>query len=193
MHRGEKPRDTETGQPCPYRLVADAEIPRCDHGVGAADQVIHRQHTDPAVAHGNAAVGGVVAVVAHHEQPSRRHRHFRRVVEPPIVTQLENLVTDAIRQSLDVAIRRLHAAPVVFCLANPVGLQLGGMIVDEELAMPDLDTIAGKADNSLDPGLRPVTRPAEYNDIAALWRFAEYAASLGKVNLDRQRSGAVTV
>ena len=59
--------------------------------------------------------------------------------------------------------------------------------------MPDLDTIAGKADNSLDPGLRPVTRPAEYNDIAALWRFAEYAASLGKVNLDRQRSGAVTV
>ena len=102
-------------------------------------------------------------------------------------------MTDAIRQSLDVAIRRLHAAPVVFCLANPVGLQLGGMIVDEELAMPDLDTIAGKADNSLDPGLRPVTRPAEYNDIAALGRFAEHAAGLGQVDLDRQRSAAVTV
>src|SRR2546423_6672176 len=122
----------------------------------------------PAVAHGSAAGGGVAAVVAHHEQPSRRHRHFRRVVEPPIVTQLENLVTDAIRQSLDVAIRRLHAAPVVFCLANPVGLQLGGMIVDEELAMPDLVTIAGNVDNSLDPGLRPVTRPSAYIDIAIL-------------------------
>ena len=102
-------------------------------------------------------------------------------------------MADAVRQSLDIAIRRLDPTPVVFCLANPVGLQFGSMIVDEELALPDLNAIAGKADNPLDPGLRPVTRPAEYNDIAALWRFTEYAPGLGQVDLDRQRSGAVAV
>src|SRR3979409_2601469 len=61
MHRGEKPRRAEAGQPGPYRLAADAEIPRSDHGVGAADQIIDRQHPDAAVADGDAAVGGGVA------------------------------------------------------------------------------------------------------------------------------------
>src|SRR5258708_31823326 len=58
MHRGKKPRDAETGQPGPYRLATHAEIPRSDHGVGAADQIIHRQQPDAALADRNAAVGG---------------------------------------------------------------------------------------------------------------------------------------
>src|SRR5260221_542008 len=128
MHRGKKSRDAETGQPGPYRLAAHAEIPGSDHGVGAADQIIHRQQPDAALADGNAAVGGVVAVVAHHEQMIRRHRYFGRVVEPAIVAQFENRVADTIRQGLDVAIGRLDAAIVVFGLSHAVGLQRSGVV-----------------------------------------------------------------
>ena len=32
------------------------------------------------------------------------------------------------------------------------------MVVDEELALPHLDAIAGQADHAFDPGLRAVTR-----------------------------------
>src|ERR1700738_5225660 len=53
MHRREKPRDPETRQPGPHRPAADTEIPRPDHGIGAADQIIDRQQSDPAIAHGD--------------------------------------------------------------------------------------------------------------------------------------------
>src|SRR6478735_9050640 len=101
MHRGEKPRQPKTRQPGPHRLAAHAEIPGADHGIGPADQIVDRQQSDAAVAHRDAAVGGVVPVVAEHEQLSRRHRHFRRVVEPAIVLDLEDRVADAVRQRLD--------------------------------------------------------------------------------------------
>src|SRR5260370_29211911 len=61
MHRGEEARGAETGQPGPYRLFADAEVPRSDHGVGAADQIVDPQQPDPAFADGNAAAGGILA------------------------------------------------------------------------------------------------------------------------------------
>src|SRR5882757_3126707 len=193
MHRGEEPRDAETGQPGPHRLAADAEVPRSDHGVGAADQIIDRQQPDTAVAHRHAAVGGVVAVVAHHEQMVRRHGHFRRVVEPAIVAKLENRMRNAIGQSLDIAMGWLYSAVAVFGFASPIGLQRCSMIVDEELALPHLDAITGQADDTLDPGLRPVAGPAEHHDIAELRRFAEHASSLGQVDLNRQRGGAVAI
>ena len=46
---------------------------------------------------GDAAVGGIVAVVAEHEQFARRHRHLGRVVEPAIVAHLEDRMADAVR------------------------------------------------------------------------------------------------
>jgi hypothetical protein len=51
---------------------------------------------------------------------------------------------------------------------DPVRFQRGGAVVDEQLALPHLDAIAGQADDALDPGLRAVARPAEHDDIAAL-------------------------
>ena len=62
LHHREKPRHAEAGEPVPDRLAAHAEIPGADHGVGAADQIVHRQQPDPAFAHRHPAVGGVVAV-----------------------------------------------------------------------------------------------------------------------------------
>src|SRR5258705_8293114 len=67
------------------------------------------------------------------------------------------------------------------------------MVVDEELALPHLDTIAGQVDDALDPGLRTVAGPAEHHDVAKLGHFAEHASGLGQVDLDRQRGGAVAV
>ena len=90
-------------------------------GIGAADQIIDRQQPDTAFAHRYAAVGGVVAVVAHHEHMVRRHRHFRRVVEPAIVTDLEDRVRHAVGQRLDIAVGGLSAAIVVFGLADAIG------------------------------------------------------------------------
>ena len=55
------------------------------------------------------------------------------------------------------------------------------MVVDEELALPHLDAVAGQADDALDPGLRAVAGPAEHDDVAALRRTAEHAAGLGQV------------
>ncbi len=63
---------------------------------------------------GDAAVGGVVAVVADHEQSSRRHRHFGRVVEPAIVAQLEDRVRNAVRAASrhsDRRARHCHCRP----------------------------------------------------------------------------------
>jgi len=102
-------------------------------------------------------------------------------------------VADAARQGLDVAMRRLGAAIVVFGLADAVRLELGRMVVDEELALAHLDAIAGQADDALDPGLRAVARPAEHHDIAALRRAAEEASGLRQRDLDRQRGRAIAV
>src|SRR5262245_45744386 len=52
MHGGEEACDAEARQPGPHRLLADAEIPRADHGIGAADQVLDRQQSDAAFADG---------------------------------------------------------------------------------------------------------------------------------------------
>src|SRR3981189_1312876 len=123
----------------------------------------------------------------------RRAGPLRRVVEPAIVAKLENRMRNAIGQSLDVAIGWLYSAVAVFGFASPVGLQRCRMIVDEELALPHLDAIAGQADDTLDPGLRPGAGPAEHHDIAKLRRFAEHPSGLGQVDLNRQRGGAVAV
>src|SRR6187397_2093970 len=99
---GKEPLQPETCRPGPYRLAAHAHVPGADHGIGAADQIVDRQQADTAVAHRDAAVGGVVSVIAEHEQIARRYRHFSGVVEAAIIADLEDRVLDAIRQRLDI-------------------------------------------------------------------------------------------
>src|SRR3569832_343664 len=48
MHRGEEPRQPDTGEPGPYRLAAHAEIPGAEHGVRAADEIVDRLLADAA-------------------------------------------------------------------------------------------------------------------------------------------------
>src|SRR4051794_4673313 len=193
MHRGEKPRHSKTGEPGRYRLVSDAEIPGSDDRVGAAHEVVHREQAYAAVAHRYAAIGGIVAVVAHHEQPVFRHHHFGGVVELAIVAQLENRVGGAARQRFKVAEGGHHATLLIFRLAYAIRLQLGGVTVNEEPALPDLDAVAGQPDHALDPGLRPVARPTEYDNVAALRRLCEHPPGLEQVDVDRQRGTAVAV
>src|SRR5206468_5741941 len=99
----------------------------------------------------------------------------------------------AVRQRLDEAIGPLRVAAIVFGLPHAIRLQGRGVVVDEELALPQLDAVARQPDHALDPGLRAVARPAEYDDVAALGRVAEQAAGLGERDLDRQRRRAVAI
>ena len=107
---------------------------------------------------------------------SGRHRHLGRVVEPAIVAHLEDRMVDAVRQRLDEAVGPLGAAAIVFGLACAIRLQRRGVVVDEELALPQLDAVARQSHHALDPGLRAVAGPAEHDDVAALGRVAEQAA-----------------
>src|SRR5258708_7716184 len=66
------------------------------------------------------------------------------------------------------------------------------MVVDEELALPDLDTVAGQSHDALDPGLRPVAGPAEHHDIAALRRAAGRGGG-GRLLLDAHQPVPPTV
>src|SRR6185312_8348826 len=193
MHRGEEPRHAEAREPGPDRLAAHAEVPGADHGVGAADQIIHRQQANAALAHGHAAVGGIVAVVAKHEELAGRHRHLERVVEPSVVAHLQDGVGNDVRQRLNVTIGALDIAVVVLGLAHALWLQRGRMVIDEELALAHLDAVSGQSDNALDPGLRVVARPAEHHHVAALGRALEHPARLRQVDLHRQRGSSIAI
>src|SRR6516164_2350394 len=156
MHGGEEPCEAKAGQPCPYRLAAHAEIPGAHHRVRAADQIVDRQQPDAAFANRDAAVGGIVAIIAEYEEFSRRHGHFHRVVEPAVVAQLVDRMRNAVRQRLDIAPGALYIAVIVLRITRAVGFERRRVIVDEELALAHLDTVAGHAYDTLDPGLRGV-------------------------------------
>src|ERR1700682_5893407 len=111
----------------------------------------------------------------------------------PLSRSLKIAGAAPVRQGVDLAIGRFARAVVVLGFARPVGFQRRGMVVDEELALPHLDAIAGQAGDTLDPGLRAIARPAEHHDIAELWRVGEHPPGLGQVDLDRQRGGAVAI
>ena len=117
MHRGKKPRQAKTRQPRIYRLAAHAEIPRADHGIGAADQIVDRQQPHAAVAHRDAAVGGIVPV-----SPSTNSWPGGTVTSGvlssrPLSRILKIGVADAVRQRLDEAVGPLGVATIVFGLA----------------------------------------------------------------------------
>ena len=57
------------------------EIPRSDQGFDASDQIGDRQQPDAAGFDGDAAVGGVVAIVAHDKKMVGRHDDFGHIIE----------------------------------------------------------------------------------------------------------------
>ena len=65
-----------------------------DH-LGAADQILLRHVADLAE---EPAVGGVVAVVAHHEEVAGRHHVDVGVVEVAVVGAVQRLIGHAVRQ-----------------------------------------------------------------------------------------------
>ena len=75
----------------------------------------------PPGAQRHAAVGGIVAVVAHDEQMTGRHDGLRHVVERIERRQLEDQVLALARQRLDEARGRHVRAVLVFGLAGAVG------------------------------------------------------------------------
>src|SRR5205823_5791873 len=78
------------------RVLVDREE---DH-LGATDQVFDRDIADRRE---NAAIGRIVAVVAHHEEMPRRHLVDRGVVLEAVRLEIERIVADAVRQRLAIA------------------------------------------------------------------------------------------
>ncbi len=99
-----------------------AEIPGSDQRLDPADQIVYRQKPNAAGFECDPAVGGIVAVVAHHEQMVRRHGDFGHVVERADAGMLENRMAAIARQGLDVARRGMQRAIFGFDLAAAVRL-----------------------------------------------------------------------
>ena len=180
MHRGEKPCDSKARQPGPDRLAADAEIPGADHGIGAADQIVDRQQSDAAVAHGTRLSAELSRL-----SPSTNSWPAGTVTSGvlssrPLSRSLKIAWVTPFGSVSMIAIGRFAAAESLR-LRHAVGLQGRGMIVDEELALAQLDPVAGQADDAFDPGLRIVARPAEHDDVAALRGLAEQRPVSGSV------------
>ena len=120
------------------------------------------------LAHRYAAVGGIVAVVAHHEQAIRRHDDVRRVIQHIPGGDLENLMLAPAGQRFDEARRRHLDAGFVFGLAAAIRAQRGRRAVEPDLTAAHLHAVARQADHALDPDLRRIARPAKHDHVAAL-------------------------
>ncbi|MPL88756.1 hypothetical protein SDC9_34783 [bioreactor metagenome] len=153
------------------------------HPVGAADQVFRRHEAKPAGSGREAAVLGVVAVVAHEEILALGHGEDRGVVGHPIVRDVQDVVADPVRQGLGLARLQAGAADphrVVFAarhqllralrrlhLGEGAGIgELHRRAVDVQHALHHLDLVAGQADQPLDE-VDVLRRVTEDDDIAA--------------------------
>jgi hypothetical protein len=147
MHSVKHPGEAEFRHPLPYR-VGVGEIDRGDHHEHPAYEVPQWHVTDPAESGRHAAIGRIVAIVAHHEDIALRHDVHRRVVVRAIPALLVDGMLDAARQGLDVLLHREVFAGAdfigaVFVEAASRRPQLQLLPVYRELAVVHLDAIAG--------------------------------------------------
>ena len=169
VHRGEKPRQPQARRPGPDRLAFHAEIPGADDASTRPTRSSTGSRPTPPARDRHAAVGGIVAIVAHDEQMVGRHDDFRHVVERPCGGQLEDRMLAPARQRLDEARGRRSCSRLRFpTRPMPSGSNADRRAVDRHAAVVQRDAVARQADHALDPDLRAVARPAEHDDVAAL-------------------------
>src|ERR1700754_3564914 len=124
MHRRERPRQTQTGEPRPDWTVLYFHVPRAHHGIDAADEVFNRQQANPTFSDRDAAVSGVVAIVAHHKQPIRRDEDIGCIVEESVFPQFENRVWRPARQGFNEFGCRRRVPLFVLCLTGAVAAKI---------------------------------------------------------------------
>src|SRR5437867_6559308 len=132
----------------PDTVGSDASVfaHRPEDGLHASDQVL-RRHIADRVFH--AAVGGVVAVVAHHEIVPGWHPIFLGVVVEAVFDQVERRVAHAVRQGL-APLLDTHLAAVVVRLDeifDPFAPDRDA--IDVEDTVDHLNALAGQSDNTL--------------------------------------------
>src|SRR5581483_9936205 len=137
----------------PLLAVRDRE----ENDLRASDKVLKRNIADLAE---HAAVGGIVAVVAHHEEMTRRHDVFLRVVVETVVDQIECRIGHAVRQRLAPALHALRRGGLIGVDEVFNALALHWLAVDVEQAFAHLDAVAGQTDHALDVVGRVVLRQA---------------------------------
>ena len=127
---------------------------------------------------------------------ARRHVIDRRVVERPVVADLDDRMVERrfagpARQALDILAQQHHRAALVVdeILGRPARHLL---VVDEELTVPHLDVIARQSDDPLDVVGRGVGRQFEYRDIAAMRRTRQDPAGKQRQS-EGQRIAAVAI
>lgn len=156
-----------------------------------ADQVLDGDVADAALDQRHAAVGRVVAVVAHEEHVVRGDQEVGRVVVRPVLGLLEDRVAHAIGQGLQVLVALDRDAALA---GHGVADKGAGHqdVVDVELACAHLDVVAGQADDALDVVHRRVAGVLEDDDVAAGGQAAEDAAGEQR-RRERQREMAVAI
>ena len=79
-------------EPGPGLPPGRAPVGRPEGDAAPPDKILHRHHSDPAWACGEAAVEAVVAVVAHQEHVAARDFRCRKIVRGPVVDLVEHRV-----------------------------------------------------------------------------------------------------
>src|SRR5262245_44331033 len=124
--------------------VADREV----DDLGTADNVLER---DIANLIQDPAVGGIVAIVSHHEIVAGRNLVDRSVIERPILHEIGGLVARAARQRLAPAANPDRASRHVVGIDEILDtLARDRLAIEMEAAADHLDAVAGQADDAFD-------------------------------------------
>src|SRR5690606_9939759 len=124
-------------------IILDGEEAR----FGLGDQIDDRH-----IAHlaQHAAIGGTVAVIAHHEEMTGGHDIFRRVVERRVIGNFLDYMAGAFREgfAIDGDLARIAIAVGIHGLADFLALDHDA--VDVKAPFPDLNYVTGHAHDALD-------------------------------------------
>src|SRR5262245_5086253 len=138
------PHDREQPPP-PYAPGPAPDLPgvlplpdREEDDLRAPDQILERHVSDCGF---HPAVGGVVAVIAHHEVVPGGHHVFLRVVVESVVDQIERRVTHPIGQRFAPALDARRAAALLGLDIVVGPLALHRYAVDVEHAFDHLDAV----------------------------------------------------
>src|SRR6185312_15075404 len=131
---------------------------------GAANKVLDRNEAD--TVH-EAAVRGVVPVIAHGEQMIAWDGVDWRVVDIAFVGGLQDVVANAVRHGLDVA-AQYHVDAALVGDEVSFRLTLAELAVDIEQSLAHLDRVTGQTDDSFDVIGGVVAWVLEHRDVAAV-------------------------
>src|SRR6202041_1670203 len=169
-----------------YAIPAHGDRPTPDHpGVlalsdreenhlGAADEILERHIAE------HAAVAGIIAVVAHHEEIAWGHLvYFGCVGKVRAIDAIERFVSDAVGQGFLPALyprHRFRSATGIFTDKIAHALAFHRLVVDVKQPLLHLNAVAGQPDHAFDEIGRDVVRRTKHHDVAACGLRAEDAA-----------------